>query len=149
MLAKNKPLDVVDNYRLTFGSSEYVPIMVGGMGVNISTAELALVACRLGGIGHISDAMNPFVSDKKFQTHYTKEKSNKHRESRDSFDKTAVKFDLEALAKAQRGIVRSVMEQKSGDGMEFLGSFGVTYKTPLVIVGDYQGSGTRQHLFVP
>jgi nitronate monooxygenase len=36
-----------------------VPIMVGGMGVDISTAELALEAARLGGIGHISDAMVP------------------------------------------------------------------------------------------
>ena len=74
-----------------------MPIIVGGMGVNISTAELALEACRLGGIGHISDAMNPYVSDKKFKTHYTKTKSNKHRESRDTFDKTKVKFDLEDL----------------------------------------------------
>ena len=56
-------MDVVDNYRFKLGSSEFVPIMVGGMGVNISTAELALEACRLGGIGHISDAMNPFVSE--------------------------------------------------------------------------------------
>ena len=65
-----------------------MPIIVGGMGVNISTAELALEACRLGGIGHISDAMNPFVSDKKFDTKFTKTKSTKHRESRDSLDKT-------------------------------------------------------------
>ena len=41
------------------------------------------------------------------------------------------------------------LAQKSGDGLEFLGSFGVTHKAPLVIVGDYQGSGRRQHLFVP
>jgi nitronate monooxygenase len=120
MLAPKNPLDCVDNYRLRFGKSEYVPIVVGGMGVNISTAELALEACRLGGIGHISDAMNPFVADKKFQTHYTKEKSNKYRESRDGFDKTSVKFDLEELAKAQRSIVRSAMEQKAGDGMIFV-----------------------------
>ena len=41
------------------------------------------------------------------------------------------------------------LAQRFDDGLEFLGSFGVTYKTPLVIVGDYQGSGRRQHLFVP
>jgi nitronate monooxygenase len=108
--------DCVDNYRLKLRGKEYLPLIVGGMGVNISTAELALEACRLGGIGHISDAMNPFVSDKKFDTKYTKTKSTKHRESRDTFDKTKVKFDLEELRRAQLQVVRSAMEQKRGDG---------------------------------
>ncbi len=120
MIARKKPTDVLDNYRLTLGRDEYVPIMVGGMGVNISTAELALETCRLGGIGHISDAMNPFVSDKKFATKYTKAKSTKHRESRDTFDKTNVKFDLDDLHRAQLGIVQSAMEQKKGDGAIFI-----------------------------
>jgi nitronate monooxygenase len=120
MVAKIKPMDVVDNYRLKFGAQEYVPIVVGGMGVNISTAELALEACRLGGIGHISDAMNPFVSDKKFHTKFTKTKSTKHRESRDSLDKTSVKFDPKELEKAQLQVVRSVMDQKRGDGGIFI-----------------------------
>jgi nitronate monooxygenase len=113
-------MDRVDNYRLTLGDKEYVPLIVGGMGVNISTAELALETCRLGGIGHISDAMNPFVSDKKFDTKYTKAKSTKHRESRDSIDKTKVKFDLEDLRLSQLQIVRSAMEQKQGDGAIFI-----------------------------
>ena len=34
----------VDDFRLRFGKNEYVPIMVGGMGVDISTSELALEA---------------------------------------------------------------------------------------------------------
>ncbi len=46
----------VDDFRLKFGRKELVPIMIGGMGVDISTAELALEAARLGGVGHISDA---------------------------------------------------------------------------------------------
>jgi len=120
MTANNKHTDALDNYRLTLGSNEYVPIMVGGMGVNISTAELALEACRLGGIGHISDAMNPFVSDKKFDTKYTKTKSTKHRESRDSIDKTSVKFDLEDLRRSQVEVVQSAMEQKRGSGGIFI-----------------------------
>jgi len=113
-------MDVVDNYRFRLGSSEFVPIICGGMGVNISTAELALEACRLGGIGHISDAMNPFVSDKKFETHFTKTKSAKYRASRDTVDKTSVKFDLGELRKAQLRVVGSVMEQKKGDGAVFI-----------------------------
>jgi len=47
---------IVDNFRLQLGKQEYVPLVIGGMGVNISTTELALAAERLGGIGHISDA---------------------------------------------------------------------------------------------
>jgi len=113
-------MDELDNYRLTLGSDQYVPIMVGGMGVNISTAELALEACRLGGIGHISDAMLPFVSDKTFHTKFTKAKSEKHRASRDTFDKTNVKFDLEDLRQAQLGFVQSAMERKQGDGAIYI-----------------------------
>jgi hypothetical protein len=55
----------VDDFRLRFGNEEYVPIMIGGMGVDISTSELALEAARLGGIGHISDAMVEDVSDRR------------------------------------------------------------------------------------
>jgi len=113
-------MDELDNYRLTLGSDQYLPIMVGGMGVNISTAELALEVCRLGGIGHISDAMIPFVSDRKFHTKFTKTKSEKYRASRDTLDKTSVKFNLEDLRQAQLGIVRSAMEQKRGDGAIFI-----------------------------
>jgi nitronate monooxygenase len=113
-------MSIVNDFRMRFGSDEYVPIIVGGMGVNISTAELALEACRLGGIGHISDAMNPFVSDKKFETHFTKTKSAKYRTSRDTFDKTSVKFDLEELRQSQLRVVGSVMEQKEGPGAVFI-----------------------------
>ena len=38
----------VDDFRLKFGKHELVPIMIGGMGVDISTAELSLEAARLG-----------------------------------------------------------------------------------------------------
>ena len=36
----------VDDFRLMFGKRELVPIMIGGMGVDISTAGLALEAAR-------------------------------------------------------------------------------------------------------
>ena len=70
-------MTVLNDFRLQLGENEYLPILVGGMGVDISTAELALEACRLGGIGHLSDAMTPFVSDRKFKTHFTKTKSGR------------------------------------------------------------------------
>ncbi len=120
MLTKDKSMDKLDNYRLTMGQNEYVPVMIGGMGVNISTAELALETCRLGGIGHISDAMLPFVSDKKFHTHFTKTKSEKYRDSRDTFDKSNVKFALDDVHQAQLRFVESAMEQKKGNGGIFI-----------------------------
>ena len=58
----------VDDFRLRFGKKEYVPIVTGGMGVDISTAELALEAARLGGVGHISDAMVNTVADRALES---------------------------------------------------------------------------------
>ena len=46
----------VDDFRLRLGKHELVPIMIGGMGVDISTADLALEAARLGGVGHSLEA---------------------------------------------------------------------------------------------
>jgi nitronate monooxygenase len=112
--------DKVDNYRFRIGGRERVPIVIGGMGVDISTAELALVAARLGGVGHISDAMVQHVSDRKYETHFTKAKSEKHRGTRDGFDKTGVKFDLEHLRQAQLNHVRHTMDRKQGDGAVFI-----------------------------
>ncbi len=92
----------IDDFRLKLGGREYVPIIVGGMGVDISTAELALEAARLGGIGHISDAMVPTVSDRRFKTKFVQEKQKKYKYNIGNTDKSAVKFDLERLAEAQR-----------------------------------------------
>lgn len=109
-------MDVVDNYRLKLGKGEFVPIVTGGMGVDISTSELALEACRLGGIGHISDAMVPFVSDKKFKTKFTQEKKKQYQDNINNLDKTKVKFDLEVIKQAQINHVQSTIEQKQGSG---------------------------------
>ena len=81
----------VGDYNLTLGKSRFVPIVIGGMGVNISTADMALEACRLGGIGHISDAMVPFVCDKYFGTSFVNSKG-KANAAAPKFDKTNVKF---------------------------------------------------------
>jgi nitronate monooxygenase len=90
----------VDDFRLRLGSKEYVPIMIGGMGVDISTSELALEAARLGGIGHISDAMVPDVSDRKFDTSFVKEKTKLYKFNINNMDKSVVQFDLDRLAEA-------------------------------------------------
>ncbi|HHQ13439.1 MAG TPA: nitronate monooxygenase, partial [Chromatiales bacterium] len=129
----------VDDFRLQLSGKEYVPIVIGGMGVDISTAELALEAARLGGIGHISDAMSPFVSDRYFDTKYTKAKSLLNRATRDQIDKTDVRFNYADLYEAQRRFVADTMDRKQGSGaihinvMEKLqmGAPGETLKTRL------------------
>ncbi len=110
----------VDDFRLKLGEREYVPIMVGGMGVDISTAELALEAARLGGIGHISDAMVNDVSDRRFDTSFVKDKTKFYKYNIDSADKTSVKFDLAVLADATRRHVGATMDAKKGDGLIFV-----------------------------
>ncbi len=110
----------VDDFRLRLGKHELVPIMIGGMGVDISTAELALEAARLGGIGHISDAMVPTVSDRRFKTGFVAEKLKKYKYNVASRDKSAVQFDLGRLAEATRLHVGRTMEAKKGDGLIFI-----------------------------
>ena len=110
----------LNDFRLKLGGKEFVPILVGGMGVDISTAELALEVARLGGIGHISDAMVPTVSDRRFKTHFVQEKQRKYKYNINSADKTVVKFDLERLAEAQRLHVGRTMDAKKGDGAVFV-----------------------------
>ena len=101
----------VDDFRLNFGDEEYVPIMIGGMGVDISTTELALEAARLGGIGHISDAMVEDVSDRKFDTTFVKDKTKLYKHNINNMDKSEVQFDLGRLAEAQRRHIGDTMQR--------------------------------------
>jgi len=80
----------VDDFRLKFGKKEIVPIIVGGMGVDISTAELALETARLGGIGHISDAMVNDVSDRRFDTSFVKDKTRQYKHNILNADKSSL-----------------------------------------------------------
>jgi nitronate monooxygenase len=110
----------VDDFRLRFGKQELVPLMIGGMGVDISTATLALEAARLGGVGHISDAMIPTVTDRRYDTDYVKTKLKQFKYNIDNSDKSLVKFDLAQLADATRMHVSKTMEAKRGSGMIFI-----------------------------
>ena len=110
----------VDDFRLRLGKKELVPIMVGGMGVDISTAELSLEAARLGGIGHISDAMVPTVADRRFKTKYVKDKLRQFKFNVANSDKALVKFDLGLLAEATALHVGRTMEAKRGEGLIFI-----------------------------
>jgi len=107
----------VDDFRLRLGKHELVPIMIGGMGVDISTADLALEAARLGGVGHISDAMINTVADRRYDTKHVKEKLALYKYNVLNEDKSSVKFDLGRLTEATRLHVEATMARKSGSGL--------------------------------
>lgn len=110
----------VNDFRLRLAGHELVPIMVGGMGVDISAAQLALEAARLGGVGHISDAMVPTVSDRRFKTKFVAEKLKKYKYNVLNNDKADVQFDLARLAEATALHVGRTMEAKKGSGLIFI-----------------------------
>ena len=110
----------VDDFRLRFGKQELVPIIIGGMGVDISTAELALEVARLGGIGHISDALVQAVSDTRYDTKFVSQKLKQYKANVASSDKSGVHFNLGVLEEATRNHVGKTMEAKQGSGMIFV-----------------------------
>jgi len=110
----------VDDFRLQLGKHELVPIMIGGMGVDISTADLALEVARLGGVGHISDAMIKTVTDRRYKTKFVKEKLALYKYNAENEDKSAVKFDLGKIAEATKLHVAGTMERKQGSGLIFV-----------------------------
>ena len=110
----------LDDFRMRLGRDELVPIMIGGMGVDISSADLALEAARLGGVGHISDAMIKTVSDRRYQTKYVKAKQAQYKGNVFLQDKSTVKFDMGHLAEATRLHVQGTMERKRGSGLVFI-----------------------------
>nr|VFJ98079.1 MAG: nitronate monooxygenase [Candidatus Kentron sp. LFY]VFJ98398.1 MAG: nitronate monooxygenase [Candidatus Kentron sp. LFY]VFK22735.1 MAG: nitronate monooxygenase [Candidatus Kentron sp. LFY] len=110
----------LDDFRLQLGQQEYIPIIIGGMGVDISTITLAQAAARLGGIGHISDALLPAVADRRFGTGFVKNKLQKYRDNVKNSDKSIVKFDLAELAEATKIYISAAMEAKKGMGAIFI-----------------------------
>ena len=110
----------LDDFRLRLGGDELVPIKIGGMGVDISSSDLALEAARLGGVGHISDAMIKTVTDRRYKTKYVKAKQAQYKYNVDNLDKSDVKFDLGHLAEATRLHVEHSMTRKQGSGMVFI-----------------------------
>ena len=110
----------VDDFRLRFGKQELVPIIIGGMGVDISSAELALEVARLGGIGHISDAMVQTVSDTRFDTRFVSKKLKQYKKNVASSDKSSVQFCLATLEEATHNHVGKTMGDKRGEGMIFI-----------------------------
>ncbi|HEX2950346.1 MAG TPA: nitronate monooxygenase [Armatimonadota bacterium] len=110
----------INDFTLTLGQHEYVPIMLGGMGVDISVPELVLAVARLNGIAHLSDAMLPAVVDRQFHTHFVRNKRQRLQDYASSTDKTGSTFDLDELAKAIHLYVSDTMSAKTGNGGVFI-----------------------------
>lgn len=111
----------LDDFRLSFDKKEeIVPIIVGGMGVDISNKELALEVARMGGIGHISDAMLPTVTDRHYNTRYVKDKLKKYKYNVASSDKSNIKFDLGLIRDANKMHVEYCMDKKQGSGKIYI-----------------------------
>ncbi len=106
--------------RFELGGRQYVPLVIGGMGVGISTPALALEAVRLGGIGHLSDAMLPAVVDREQGTHFVRTKLKRFKANVGKRDKSGVHFDLDEIAKATRLHVARAVAAKKGPGALFL-----------------------------
>jgi nitronate monooxygenase len=110
----------LDDFRMRIGRDELVPIMIGGMGVDISSSDLALEASRLGGVGHISDAMVKTVTDRRYKTKFVKAKQKQYQYNVASEDKSEVKFNLDHLAEATQMHVEKTMSRKTGSGKIFI-----------------------------
>ena len=91
-------------------------MLVGGMGVDVSTPSLVLAVARQGGIAHLSDAMTLAVVDRHAGTHYVQEKLAHCRANRDP----VASFDLVALRDAVVRHISDVMNRKRGTGGIFL-----------------------------
>ena len=79
--------DRLSDFPVTFHNRQYAPLMVGGMGVNISNDTLALAVEKLGGIAHLSDALLMDIADKQFGTSFCKDKIHRFKNLIDSYDK--------------------------------------------------------------
>ena len=110
----------LNDHRVTFRGKEYVPLMVGGMGTNISSAEMVLAVEKLGGIAHLSDAMLMDVADRVCGTKYIPTKTMKFAKMRGSADKKEMQFDLAQLEEATKLYIGGVMQKATGKGMVFL-----------------------------
>ena len=90
--------------------------MQGGMGVNISTAEMAQAVAARGGIGHVSDAMVPDLADRLFGTGFTRMKALACKALERTTGEAGFHFPVEKLREAAKLYLGRVMEGRTGEG---------------------------------
>ena len=110
----------LDDIRFRVAGDTYKPLIIGGMGVDISTKELALAAANFGAVGHISDAMIQVVADRHLDTSYvsTKRRRCGHL-ARKGSDRTVYQFDPASVREAACAYADDVMRDKTGTGAVF------------------------------
>jgi len=106
----------LDDFRLSFGNKELIPIIVGGMGTDISTTKMAIECARLGGICHISDSICNAVVDRHYKTNFVENRYNQYKNFVSQSDKSEEKFAIDEVQNAVNLLVSKTMEQKKGDG---------------------------------
>lgn len=107
----------LDDFRLELKGRSLVPIMQGGMGVNISTAEMAQAVAACGGIGHVSDAMVPDLADRLFGTGFTRMKTIACKAVEKTTGEAGFHFPVEKIREAAKLYLGRVMEGKTGEGL--------------------------------
>ena len=110
----------LDDYRLMLAGRELVPLMQGGMGVNISTQAMALAVAHAGGNGHVSDAMLPDLADRLFETGFTKMKAKFCRAVGKVAGYAGFEFPLDDVRAAAKTYLGDVMAGKTGPGLVFV-----------------------------
>ncbi len=113
---KETSIQQLHDFTLTLGRQHYVPLIVGGMGVDVSTPTLVLAVARLGGIAHLSDAMLSAVVDRQTGTRGLRDSRGALR----VITHPEAAFDISTLYAATYGYIRGVMNDKRGDGGVFL-----------------------------
>ena len=106
----------LDDFRLELKGRSLVPIMQGGMGVNISTAEMAQAVAARGGIGHVSDAMVPDLADRLFGTGFTRMKALACKALERTTGEAGFHFPVEKIREAAKLYLGRVMEGRTGEG---------------------------------
>lgn len=114
-------MTVLNDFTLQLCGKSYRPLLIGGMGVDISTSHLALAAAERGAIGHISDAMAPFISDRDFGTKFQNAKAKFYKHFRDKLDnKNGLTWPLKEVYQSSLSHVKATMDAKKGDGGIFI-----------------------------
>lgn len=107
----------LSDYSVRLGGVDRAPLMVGGMGVNISNDRLVLAVEKLGGMAHLSDALLMDVTDREHGTSFCKDKIRRFKSLVNNPDKSSIAFDLQALADSTKRYVEDVMQRASGKGL--------------------------------
>lgn len=110
----------LNDFSLNLRGNFFKPLIQGGMGVDISTSALALAVAGCGGIGHISDAMSPYISDRRYGTNYQHTKLTQFKSQVSCDDKSVAKWNLEHVYESVVKHASATMNALSGKGAIFI-----------------------------